>query len=251
MLLEIEIEKIEVSYEKSIIFNPDCKGGRLDVYAKDEKNTRYDIEMQVAEQDLGKRVRYYHSQMDMDLLGSSHEYRELPKVYVIFICNFDPFGEGKYCYTFENRCIEELSLNLGDESKSIFLSTKGEDVQNISKKLKVFLDFVKTDNSENNIETEDEYVKELQQSIRSVKEDRNLERGFMTWNDVRTEARREGRLEGKKESILKLLERLGKIPENIKCRIMSETKESVLADMLMLASTTKSFADYGEKISRL
>lgn len=69
-----------------------------------------------------------------------------------------------------------------------------ENVQNISKKLKAFLDFVKTDNSENNIETEDEYVKELQQSIRSVKEDRNLERGFMTWNDVRTEARREGRL---------------------------------------------------------
>ena len=85
-------------------------------------------------------------------------------------------------------------MNLGDESKSIFLSTKGEDVQNISKKLKAFLDFVKTDNSENNIETEDEYVKELQQSIRSVKEDRKLERGFMTWNDVRTEARREGRL---------------------------------------------------------
>ena len=117
--MEIEIEKIEVSYEKSIIFNPDCKGVRLDVYAKDEKNTRYDIEMQVAEQDLGKRVRYYHSQMDMDLLGSSNEYRELPKAYVIFICNFDPFGEGKYCYTFENRCIEELPLNLGDESKSI------------------------------------------------------------------------------------------------------------------------------------
>jgi len=76
MLLGIKIQKLEVSYEKSIIFNPECKGVRLDIYADDENNTRYDIEMQVAEQDLGKRVRYYHSQMDMELLESGYEYRE-------------------------------------------------------------------------------------------------------------------------------------------------------------------------------
>ena len=134
MLLGIEIQKIEVCYEKSIFYNPESKGVRLDVYAKDEKNTRYDIEMQVAEEDLGKRVRYYHSQMDMDLLESGHEYRELPKAYVIFVCNFDPFGEGKYCYTFESRCVEETSLCMGDESKSIFLSTKGENAENIWEK---------------------------------------------------------------------------------------------------------------------
>lgn len=252
MLLQIKIEKIEVSYEKSIIFNPESKGVRLDVYAKDEENTRYDIEMQVAEQDLGKRVRYYHSQMDMDILESGHEYRELPKAYVIFICDFDPFGEGKYCYTFESRCVEEPALNMGDESKSIFLSTKGKDEENISKKLKAFLEFVKTDNSENNTDVGDEYVIELQKSIHNVKKDRKLERGFMTWNDVRTEARREGmlegRLEGKKESILELLEKLGEIPKDIKSSILSESKEAALTDMLIYASTATSFADYREKI---
>lgn len=36
MLLEVEIKKIEVSYEKSLIYNPECKGIRLDVYANDE-----------------------------------------------------------------------------------------------------------------------------------------------------------------------------------------------------------------------
>ena len=251
MLLGIEIAKIEVSYEKSLIYNPEGKGVRLDVYAKSEENTRYDIEMQVAEQDFGKRVRYYHSQMDMDLLESGHEYRELPYAYVIFICNFDPFDKKKYCYVFENRCVRDLALDMGDGSRSIFLSTEGEDSEEISKELKAFLEFVKTDNSENNTETEDKYVKELQKSIRSVKEDRKLERGFMTWNDVRTEARKEGRAEGKKEAILSLLNEIGEVPEDIKKLVMSEVKESIINEMLKATFGVVSFEDYREKISNL
>ena len=81
MLLGISIKEIKVSREKSLIYNPDYKGVRLDVYANDEYNTRYDIEMQVAEQRLGKRIRYYHSQMDMELLESGHKYKELPTAY--------------------------------------------------------------------------------------------------------------------------------------------------------------------------
>ena len=45
---------------------------------------------------LGKRSRYYQSQMDMEMLLSGSEYEELPNTYVIFICDFDPFGEEKY-----------------------------------------------------------------------------------------------------------------------------------------------------------
>ena len=54
------------------------------MYAADENNTRYDIEMQIAPQQLGKRARYYHSQMDMELLDTGHEYKELPETYVIY-----------------------------------------------------------------------------------------------------------------------------------------------------------------------
>ena len=251
MLLGIKIQKLEVSYEKSIIFNPECKGVRLDIYADDENNTRYDIEMQVAEQDLGKRVRYYHSQMDMELLESGYEYRELSKAYVIFICDFDPFEKGRYCYTFENRCIEDFSISMGDESRSIFLSTEGRDVENISKELKAFMEFVKMDNPENNTETENKYIKELQQSIRKVKEDRNLESGFMTWEDVKNEARREGKKEGKKEDIVELLKELGEVPKDIESLIMSEYKEVKLNLMLKAVIGVTSFEEYREKISKL
>jgi len=41
---------------------------RLDVLVKDSFNTHYNIEMQaVSQKELGKRSRYYHSQIDMEL----------------------------------------------------------------------------------------------------------------------------------------------------------------------------------------
>ena len=251
MLLGIKIREVAISYEKCLIYNPECKGVRLDVYASDEKNTRYDIEMQVAEQELGKRTRYYHSQMDMDILESGREYKNLPSAYVIFICNFDPFKKEKYCYTFENRCVEDLSLEMGDGSKSIFLSTEGKDAESIPRELKAFLDFVKEDNPENNTETEDAYVKELQQSIHSVKENRKLENSFMSLEEIREMGRAEGRLDGKRESILEFLEELGEIPRSLKERIMSETDAATLKSMLKAAGSAVSYADFEEKMKSL
>ncbi|MEI3183796.1 MAG: hypothetical protein V8S98_11015 [Lachnospiraceae bacterium] len=36
-VLEMPISRVEVIKEKSMIYHPECKGARLDVYAKDEK----------------------------------------------------------------------------------------------------------------------------------------------------------------------------------------------------------------------
>lgn len=255
MLLGIEIREVVISYEKSLIYNPEYKGVRLDVYANDENNTRYDIEMQVVEQKLGKRARYYHSQMDMDILGSGHEYSELPAAYVIFICDFDPFDKGKYCYTFENRCMQDFSLSMEDESRSIFLSTVGKDSDCIPKELKAFLDFVKADTPENNIQTEDAYVRKLQDTIRSVKENRELERGFMTLEEIRqlgiSEGMKEGMKEGMREVILVLLEELGEISKDTKARIMSEIEIDALKAMTKIAKKATSMKEFEEQISNL
>ena len=105
LVLGKPIEKLTVCREKSIIYHPDYKGVRLDVIAKDEAHTHYDVEMQVAAKPaLGKRSRYYHSQLDMEMLESGRDYRELASVYVIFICDYDPFGEGYYRYDFKMNC---------------------------------------------------------------------------------------------------------------------------------------------------
>ena len=77
-VLDLPIERIVVNKEKSIFYNPEYKCIRLDVYAKDEKNTCYNVEMQgVKEATLPKRTRYYHSQMDMDLLLSGQTYEDV------------------------------------------------------------------------------------------------------------------------------------------------------------------------------
>ena len=70
-VLEIPIERVEVSREKSIVYHPEYKGVRLDVYAKDEHQSHYNVEMHVERKAaLGKRSRYYQSQMDMELFLS-------------------------------------------------------------------------------------------------------------------------------------------------------------------------------------
>lgn len=62
MALGFSIEKVTVSKEKSIVYHPEYKGIRLDIIAKDEKQTHFNIEMQVLKKPkLGRRTRYYHS----------------------------------------------------------------------------------------------------------------------------------------------------------------------------------------------
>ena len=58
MVLDFPIERVEVNKEKSIVYHPEYKGVRLDVYAKDEKNTHYNVEMQaIKEPALGTKCQ--------------------------------------------------------------------------------------------------------------------------------------------------------------------------------------------------
>ena len=53
----------------------------------DERNSHYDVEMQVLTQGCASQsdARYYHSQMDMELLaGGANDYAELPE----HLCDF-------------------------------------------------------------------------------------------------------------------------------------------------------------------
>ena len=123
--LGIEVDHVEISYEKSIVYNPEYKGIRLDVYLKDDKNRHFNVEMQVANTKIFKRSRYYHSQIDMELLSTGINYEQLPESYVIFICDFDPIGLGKYKYTRRQIIEEDRDYNYDDGSYTVFLSTVG------------------------------------------------------------------------------------------------------------------------------
>ena len=257
LALGFPIERVEVSKEKSIVYHPEYKGVRLDVYAKNEHNTRYNVEMQVAKKaELGKRVRYYHGQIDMELLLSGSDYTELPEVYVIFICDFDPFGKKKYRYTFTKQCEEEPGARLQEGCKSIFLSTRGENDREVPGELVSFLNFVKADLSESETDFEDDFVEKLQNTIRRIKSNREMEERFMIFEemlrDERAEGKAEGIAEGKTEAVLEMLlelmNDLGEIPDELRNRITSEKDLETLKKWHRLAARSESLDEFLKKM---
>ena len=249
LVLGFPIARVEVSKEKCIVYHPEYKGVRLDVYAKDESNTHYNVEMQaLRDADLEKRTRYYHSQIDMELLLSGAEYSELPNAVVIFICDFDPFDEEKYCYTFENVCKESDKLILQDGSRSIFLSTKGKNRDEVPKSLVNFLNFVSADMEESTMDFGDDFVRCLQQSMQHVKESRVMEERFMVLHDMMKRERAEGKAEGKAESVIELLEELGSVSEELQAIIMQETDLKLLLKWLKLAAKAESVEQFQQNM---
>lgn len=250
MVLGFPIARVEISKEKSVVYHPEYKGVRLDIYAQDEEQTCYNVEMQAASRPhLGKRSRYYHSQMDMDLLLSGRDYEDLPPAYVIFVCDFDPFGDKKYKYTFCNICEEESAVDLGDERYTIFLSTRGENPQEVSESLVNFLKFVKADLKESKEESEDPFVRQLQKTIEKIKVNREMGERFMVFQEMLSEERAVGRNEGKqemqKETIVRLLGKLGSVSDSLRKQIEADSEVlDSLYEKAMEAESLEQF--YGE-----
>lgn len=131
----------------------------------------------------------------------------------MIICQFDPFGLGSCCYTFEERCLEDLTLPLGDGARKIFLNTSGTNRTEMPEDLLEFLDYVK---SPANADLQNEKVKAIDNRVNKVKLDMEVRSKYMTlaeWMDdqieelveKRVEAREmeskmEGKMEGKLES---------------------------------------------------
>ena len=217
----------------------------------------YNVEMQVRQEwQLGKRTRYYHSQMDMELLGSGESYEELPDTYVIFICDYDPFGSKKYRYTFENMCLEESELKLVDGMHSVFLSTHGENEEEVPTELVKFLRYVRANLNESTEDFEDTYVKRLQESVQNIKKSREMGERYMILHEMLKDEReagkqeglekglkeglKEGRKEGLQESILDILEEKGEVSEELRMRILNEKDLNVLKKYVQQAVKAES-----------
>ena len=227
--LPIKVDHVEISTEKSIVYHPEYKGVRLDVYAKDGNNTRYNVEMQVLKQPaLGRRSRYYQSHMDMDLLVKGCEYAELPDSYVIFLCDFDPFGEGKYRYTFRTACEETEEVSLKDGRCIVFLNTRGKNVEDVPKELVSFLRFVHADLKESQKDFEDDYVRQVQKSVTHIRDSREMEERFMLLELLMEDERREGRKEGREEG-----RKSGQLDEAIRMLQMALSRYGQLPDTLL------------------
>ena len=199
-LLQIEIADIKyLEAEKTLEPEYTSRGIRLDIIVADDKNTHYNLEMQVKNNKnpdtdiyvLPKRSRYYQALLDIDLLQKGQPYDLLPPTFIIFICVFDFFEQGNYVYTLKKCCLENRELELPDEATTMILNTKGTH-GDISKDIKSFYYYVN-----NHIVTTD-FTKQIDDEISYLKLDTKVRREFMLMEARLLDERREGIAEGKK-----------------------------------------------------
>ena len=117
-----------VEPQKSLKEQYGARGVRLDLYVEDENGTIYNVEIQTTDKrNLPRRMRYYQSIIDLHVLKPGANYNALRRSYVIFICNYDPFGLNRCVYTFENRCLEDIALPLDDGTSKVVVNTVGDE----------------------------------------------------------------------------------------------------------------------------
>ena len=179
MILGVTINKIEyLEPQKSIAERYESKSIRLDVYVADDAGTVYDVEIQTeSKKSLPKRTRYYQGMIDLHILEKGEDYASLKKSFVIFICTYDPFGKGRRVYTFENRCIEDTSIALGDEATKIILNAKGT-VGEVNEELGNVLSYM--DGSAPN----SEYTRALDKAVEEIRSDEKWRREYMVLNEM-------------------------------------------------------------------
>ena len=180
-ILNVKIEKIIMLEEQKVIdLLIESKGIRLDVYVKDENNTVYNVEMQRGKnKNLPKRFRYYQGNIDLDLISKGEDYKKLKKSFVIFICTFDLFGQGRHVYTFENRCIEDNNLSLDDGTKKIILNTKGI-LNDVDSEMHDFLRYIEDTTDLAAEKSSGNLVKHIHKKVKEVKNNEKVEVEYMT-----------------------------------------------------------------------
>ena len=187
-ILGITIHSIEFpEAEKSIDIRRDSKSIRLDVYVTDDTGQVYDIEMQCTnpfDDELVKRTRYYQGMVDMDLINKGMNYTELNSTYIIFICTFDLFGLGYPMYTFRNVCLEDNRLELNDGTTKLFLNStsvipyESPDTfphSNLDDDIFYFLQYI------NGHAPQGTFVNEIDTEVGKVKENKEMEKSYMTY----------------------------------------------------------------------
>ena len=164
-------------------------GARLDVYIEegdevevdstnvsaiydiepDKNNKKKDIDA------IPQRTRFYHAIIDRRCLKSGQSYDRLKKVFVIFICPYDPFGDDRMIYTIRNQCVENPELPYDDGARTIFLYTKGKKGRD-NESLSQLLDYMENTTRENAVTEE---LEDIQEMVDVVKEDEEVTVAYM------------------------------------------------------------------------
>ena len=191
----------------------EAKGTRFDVLLEGD-DVRYDIEMQVRKQnDLFERNTYYTSMLVVDSLRKGMSYKELPHIFVIFICIFDPFGMGKERYIANERLssegkdiTDEVNYNGGYDKIYLNAGPVKPTHTEGNKDLTNFLEYIR-----NNV-ISDELTEEMNNLVENTRINAEVELEYMTLeeklNEFKAEGREEGIAKGKQEEKVSLVKNM-------------------------------------------
>ena len=208
ILPDLEFTDLTVVAQKAEKDGLDTHGVRFDIFVKDETGRAIEIEMQVINTgNLPLRIRFYSSMVDTQMLGPGESYSKLKDSYIIMICPFDHYKQGRHLYSFTYRCDQDPEIQLGDNSMAIVLNANGTE-DDVSEGLKAFLDYVAGK------APADEYTKELDEAVKKARMNKEWRREYMTMKMRDLEHEEIGAARRDREMIERLL-RKGKSPEEI------------------------------------
>ena len=173
ILDEPDLKLTEVEVEQVVLNKSGKRAIRLDAWARDVSDRRFNTEMQndTEADDVRRRARFYQGLLDTPVLkaGKTTRYKHLPSTVIIFITQEDIFGRDRAIYTFTEQCEEFSDLPLDDGTKKIFLNMTSKNGRPELISLLQYMKNTTIDNPEVKIKdkriiTLDEIVNEVKQS---------------------------------------------------------------------------------------
>lgn len=237
-ILQKKIKSIRIiEREKVLQEKYESKSIRLDLFVEDSEGTIYDVEVQTTDKkNLGKRMRYYQGLMDISFFPKGTDYRKLKKSYVIFICNYDPYKQGRAIYTFQNWCDQDKMLLMGDKTTKVVVNTQGYEDKHITPELREVLHYLDDET------VTGEYSRELNDAVQALIH--NEERGaeYMTLMTYGDEQRVAGEYIGKVKQIRRWYHKKVNTP----AEIMADANGITLLTFKNILSLIKEHPDWDD-----
>ena len=180
------VESVKTHYNISSITK---RSVIFDILARDENGTRFNVEIQRADDGASpKRARYYSSMLDSTLLEKGEDYEKLPQTYVIFLTENDVFKKGRAITRIERIVIDD-NESFCDGEHIIYVN--GDYTDESTEIGRLIADFKQKDYTKMN-------NKLLSERVKHFKVGEGSEKMCSVLDEVRQEGRQEGIIESAK-----------------------------------------------------
>ena len=234
----LRLKSVRTQY---VIRNLESHSVQLDILAEEDSGHMINVEFQMySEDEPFRRTRYYTSCIDMSILEKGREYYELPDVTVLYITKGDFIGCKTGVYQVDrkirnNNQVIDAANGVHEKYFNLKYSTRDAKIDELLRYLQDSDPFYQTESFPRIVERVNFY--KIQR------------KGVDIMCEITDRIRREGKIEGRIEDIMQLLEELGKIPTKIARQIAQETDLNVLAGWHKYAATVSSISEFEARMS--